>query len=1094
MKSAESGSTTVPTKLVTGGADAHFLPHLCAAIHRASAIEMAVAFIQPTGLKLLLPDLQAAIERWRLAQPDLAKVPLRILTSDYLDITDTQALRQLMLLQAQGADIRVYETAGHSFHLKAYLFIHSAAGEPLQGQAFIGSSNISKTALTDGLEWNYRIDHPGDAGFIEARQRFADLFDHPQSRPLSDAWIDAYAARRKVQPHALVLVAQQEQEPPPLPSPLQQEALQALQSARAAQAKRGLVVLATGLGKTWLAAFDAEQFAARRVLFVAHREEILQKAAETFLRIRPNQRVGFYMGQQRDQQVDVLCASVQTLGRETHLQRFAPQHFDYIVIDEFHHAAAATYQRLLNYFAPSFLLGLTATPDRTDQSDILSLCDDNLVYSCHLFRGIEMQLLVPFHYFGVFDACVDYAEIPWRNGRFEVELLVNKLATLNRARHALREWRARAQSRTLAFCISKRHADFMAQFFREQGVQAAAVYSDSELSRGEALEQLADGRLQVLFSVDLFNEGTDLPSIDTVMMLRPTESKVLFLQQLGRGLRLSPATGKQRLVVIDFIGNHHSFLHKPQALAGSSMSYRQLAEFVDKAAKQQLSLPDGCFINYDLQLIDFLKQLSSDGLDKDYQSLRDTLGRRPTLTEFYRFGVSLSQLRQQFGDWFALVLQMGDGTSAEQALYPTRKALLRLLESGKLPNDWHWLTLEAAQELEAWQQAPSLAQLAERSWSILQHKPVLLAQLPAELRAVQPNADWQQFWRANAVDGWLASGLFGLDGEDWLLSQPVSAAQAPVLAAWVRELLDYRWALLAAKASTAGQPANQQGAGLGTPLAYFPTLQIACGHFRSSRADDCETRWLPARYGQLDPARHFIARAVGNSMNGGKHPIHDGDYLLLEQLDAAKAGGITGSVLAIERQDAGGDNQYLLRVVLKEPDGSYVLRANNPDYADLPVTEELRAQLRTFARLKAVLDPLELAVGQSFMREEIAPLFGAEFNTGSWNVGHVFLAEAKAHVLLVTLNKEGKVDEHRYVDHWEDEHTFHWQTQNSTSPSNKRGRELIEHAQRGLSIHLFIRERRKLANGTAAPFVYYGAVRYLSHSGSQPMSVRLQRV
>ena len=182
--------------------------------------------------------------------------------------------------------------------------------------------------------------------------------------------------------------------------------------------------------------------------------------------------MGYYTGRSRDADVDVLCASVQTLAKAEHLERFAPQHFDYVVIDEFHHAAAGTYRRLLAHFAPSFLLGLTATPDRTDQSDILSLCDDNLVYSCHLFAGIQAGLLAPFHYYGIQDESVDYREVPWRNGRFDPEQLSNKLATLARARHALREWRSKAQQRTLAFCVSTRHADYMAEQFTRAGVSA----------------------------------------------------------------------------------------------------------------------------------------------------------------------------------------------------------------------------------------------------------------------------------------------------------------------------------------------------------------------------------------------------------------------------------------------------------------------------------------------------------------------------------------------------------------------------------------------------------------------------------------------
>ena len=309
---------------------------------------------------------------------------------------------------------------------------------------------------------------------------------------------------------------------------------------------------------------------------------------------------GYYTGRSRDADVDVLCASVQTLARAEHLERFAPQHFDYVVIDEFHHAAAGTYRRLLAHFAPSFLLGLTATPDRTDQSDILSLCDDNLVYSCHLFDGIQAGLLAPFHYYGIQDESVDYREVPWRNGRFDPEQLSNKLATLARARHALREWRSKAQKRTLAFCVS-----IAARRLHGGAVQtapacvAAAVYAGSALGRAQALEQAARrARCRSSSRSTCSTRAWTCPSIDTVMMLRPTESKILFLQQLGRGLRRSD--GKQHLVVLDFIGNHHSFLQKPQALFGVGATYQALAAFARKVEQNALELPAGCYVNYDL--------------------------------------------------------------------------------------------------------------------------------------------------------------------------------------------------------------------------------------------------------------------------------------------------------------------------------------------------------------------------------------------------------------------------------------------------------------------------------------------------------------
>lgn len=1075
-----------PRRLVTGGPD-HFLPHLSAAFARANRVDFAVAFVKATGLRLLLPDFQA------LADSHTGHA-IRFLTSDYLDVTDPQALRLLLLLQERGAQVKVFTTqTGGSFHLKAYIFSQWKAGELLDGTAFVGSSNISRQALQEGLEWNYRVNHPSDVGFLEAQSRFEELFAHPANVALSDAWIEAYEKRRQPPPRA-VAPGSLEQEPPPTPTAVQQAALDALLRTREDGFKRGLVVLATGLGKTWLAAFDAAALGARRVLFVAHREEILDQAAATFVRLMPDRRVGSYTGKARDANVDVLCASVQTLSKTEHLNRFSRQHFDYVVVDEFHHAAASSYKRLLEHFAPSFLLGLTATPDRTDQSDILTLCDDNLVHSCALFEGIQADLLAPFHYYGIQDEAVDYREIPWRNGRFDTEQLANKLATMARARHALKHWQEKGQRRTLAFCVSQRHADFMAAQFQQQGVAAAAVYAGSSLGRAQALEMLDAGSLQVVFSVDLFNEGVDVPSIDTVMMLRPTESKILFLQQLGRGLRRHPE--KTHLVVLDFIGNHQGFLHKPQALFGVGSTYGALAAFAKQAQQQALDLPEGCFVNYDLALIDFLKSLDSSSPEKDYEALRSTLGHRPSLSEFFRAGSSLAAMRGQWGHWFALVKHMGDLSEQEMLAFDSAEPLLREVETTAMTKCFKAVLLEAWLEAGGLGRGIPLAELAERSRQVMTRRPKFLADLPEELRQLHTgDVRWLSYWRRNPVNAWIGgnqgngsnTAFFTSNNAMFELRQSISANEAPALAGLIQELVDFRFASYERRLEPT--PSSQVIALTGSrsnvvELPYFPNLKMACGHFRTGRTDTVEQRGLPGIYGALDPSRHFIAYAKGNSMDGGKNPIHDGDALLLELITPQRAGSITGQVVAIERQDDSGDSQYLLRVVTKSAQGQYILKAQNPSYEDLPATDDMK----TLARLKDIIAPFDLALGQAFQREDIPALFGEVFNAGNWNSGHVALNDKKAHVLLVTLNKQGKAQEHRYFDHWIDPETFHWQSQNSTTPESKRGQELIHHEARGIAIHLFVRDF-KLSGGKAAPFVYHGRVRYQSHQGSSPMSV-----
>ncbi|NVK41152.1 MAG: DUF3427 domain-containing protein [Oceanospirillaceae bacterium] len=1088
-------------RLLTGGADRPLLAALRHAISHATEIEIAVSFIKFSGLDLIFEDLEVALLSER-------EVRLTILTSDYLDVTDPRALRRLMLLAERGADIRVFEAGkDESFHLKAYIFVRSEQGGLVSADAFIGSSNISRIALTDGLEWNYHIDFPNDADrhaamrIDEIRDRFRQLLQLPKVIPLSYDWIEKYEVRyqatRKVTP--IVRVAPGSDEPePPIPEPRlhQQDALEALQQLRQRGGQRGLVVLATGMGKTYLAAFDFKAFGARRGLFVAHREEILLQAEESFLAVLPTLRIGRYTGKQKDTEFDVLFASVQTLGRDRHLNRFSPDFFDYIVIDEFHHAAATGYQRLLEYFQPAFLLGLTATPERSDRSDIVTLCDRNLVYRLDLFDGILSGQLCPFRYYGIFDAEVDYEHIPWRNGRFDPEKLSNKLATLGRARHAQQQWRERAGTRTLAFCASRRHADFMAEQFRKAGITALSVHAESEATRNEALEQLASGAIEVLFSVDLFNEGVDLPSIDTVMMLRPTESKILFLQQLGRGLRT--AAGKEHLVVLDFVGNHHSFLNRPELLLGPLLgrapNRRELLKALDE---RESLLPDGCFIHYDLEFIDFLKSMAANSLTEDYFKLRDSLQRRPTLTEMWRSGSSLLKLRQQYGSWWEFLDELGETTADEAGAIEAYGQWLRDLTTTKVSKSYKLVLLQTLLEHHAIQSQVTVQQLAQWSHDWFAEYPDWQSDLPDSLRPITevPAGKWLSHWRSMPIKFWCtpeSSGdsWFRLDGMHFAFQQSIAVDSLDTFAGMTQEILDWRFAQYrdrlpqSSLADVTVAPGDNETSTTADQLPFFPDIRIACGHFKTGSADAVEMVPMPEGFGALSPARHFIARASGNSMNGGRNPIQDGDYLLLEQITSASAGSITGDIVAIERQDVDGDNQYLLRKVLKDDNGQYLLRANNPDYADMPATEEMA----TFARFKGIVDPLHLFVGRSFMREAIPPLFGVEFNPGNWNSGHVVLAEQGVHVLLVTLNKQGKSQDHRYHDYFIDPQHFHWQSQNATTPESKKGQALVNHEAQGIQVHLFVRDH-KLLNGKGAPFRYYGPVRYVRHSGSAPMSI-----
>ena len=352
-------------------------------------------------------------------------------------------------------------------------------------------------------------------------------------------WLRSYRLRVPTPASTIAPAELSEERPEPAalvtPRPIQTEALEAIRTSIADGHRAGLVVLATGLGKTWLAAFHAQEAGAERVLFVAHREEILRQSRDVFRRVMPACDAGLFTGNERTPDADIMFASVQSLGRS--LSRWARGHFDLIVIDEFHHAAAPTYRRIIEHFAPHFLLGLTATPERMDGADLLALCGDNLIFECGLVEGIFRGELCSFEYRAERDVA-DFAHLPWRNGRFDPQALQRAIETNERAQQELDAWRRHGRTRTLAFCCSITHAEYMAEFFAERGARAVAVHSGTGSSdRRAALEKLNAGELDVVFAVDIFNEGVDLPALDTVLMLRPTDSPVVFLQQLGRGLR-----------------------------------------------------------------------------------------------------------------------------------------------------------------------------------------------------------------------------------------------------------------------------------------------------------------------------------------------------------------------------------------------------------------------------------------------------------------------------------------------------------------------------------------------------------------------------
>ena len=756
---------------------------------RFERVDLLVSFVMKSGLAQIHGGLVDALDRG-------AKI--RVLTTDYLTVTDADALARLLDLAEVRPDAvatRVFHDPATSFHPKAYLF---SSTDGTVAATFVGSNNLSAAGIAGGIEWAIGADR--GAPLLTAFER---LWSDPRSQPLTHGLLADY--RRHWQPavHTAGVVP----EPPataPAPRPIQQEALAALVQTRLQGFRRGLVVMATGLGKTWLAAFDTARPQFRRVLFVAHREEILRQSLDVFRRVQPDVDLGLYYGGAKQPGASVLFASVHTLAANLH--RFAPDRFDYVVIDEFHHAAASSYRRIIDHFQPEFLLGLTGTPNRMDGADLLALCSDNLVYECPLTEGVERGDLSPFRYFGIADD-VDYTSIPWRGGRFDPAALTEAVETQERAQHALDVWRDKDGGRTIAFCVTVGHADFMAEFFRRNGVAAVAVHSGSASApRVGSVEQLRAGELQVICTVDVFNEGLDVPEVDTVLMLRPTGSPVVFLQQLGRGLRRSD--GKDALTVIDFIGNHRSFLIKPRTLLALGAGGEPGTGKVLQAMRSgDFGLPPGCSATYDVELVDVLRKLTRAGARsalEDYcRSYADERGHRPSAVQAYEAGYNPASARAHHGHWFALLHDVDLLAEQERQVVRRHAAVLAGIEKEPITKSYKLVTLQALLQMDALRTGADVAEIAWTAHRIVTGDPRLLADT-ASTEMPDPasvNADtWRDYWLNWPLSAWAcrlrgaSTGWFRIDGRRFIPTFQVAGNLSETFDAMVGELVDYRLA------------------------------------------------------------------------------------------------------------------------------------------------------------------------------------------------------------------------------------------------------------------------------------------------------------
>ncbi len=663
------------TDVMTGDRDkSRFLYYqLKMSMLNAKGIDIIVSFLMESGVRMIVKDLKAALNRG---------VQVRILTGNYLGITQPSALYLIKKELGDRADLRFYNDKERSFHPKSYIFHYENMDE-----IYIGSSNISRSALTSGIEWNYRFNSLNDkknfdlfyAVFVDLFENHSIVIDDKELIRYSKNWHKP-AVSKDLAKYDNLEDADDKIEPLFQPRGAQIEALYALEDSRAEGAAKGLVQAATGVGKTYLAAFDSAGY--EHVLFVAHREEILKQAAASFRNVRQSEDYGFFYGKQKDTDKSVIFASVATLGRNEYLTEdyFAPDYFDYLVIDEFHHAVNDQYQRIVNYFRPKFLLGLTATPDRMDGKNIYEICDYNVPYEISLKDAINRGALVPFHYYGIYDE-TDYSSLHLVRGRYdEKELNETYIGNVKRYDLIYKHYKKYRSKRALGFCCSRQHAEEMAEEFCKRGIAAVAVYSnaDGEYAEGRdsAIEKLKNQEIQVIFSVDMFNEGVDIAALDMVMFLRPTESPTVFLQQLGRGLRTSK--GKEYLNVLDFIGNYEKAGRAPLLLSGAKT-------LLEKSAYDYCNIeyPDDCIVDFDMRLIDLFKEMDRKSLSvkerirQEFYRVKELLdGKVPTRMELftymnddiYQYCIKHAK-ENPFRRYMEFLNEMNELSAAEQEVY-----------------------------------------------------------------------------------------------------------------------------------------------------------------------------------------------------------------------------------------------------------------------------------------------------------------------------------------------------------------------------------------------------------------------------------------
>lgn len=592
--------------------------------------EFSVAFISESGLAVLKQILLNLKEKG---------VKGRIITSTYLGFNAPKIFKQL--LSFTNIEVRIFEQEHCGFHPKGFIF-HTGDHRDI----IVGSSNLTQTALESNQEWDlFFTSHENG----ELASQVSNEFDiqWELSTPLTNEWIESYKETyvKPLRPTSVQSLKTIK------PNKMQEEALKSLKNLRDNNNDKALLISATGTGKTFLSAFDVRRFKPKRLLFVVHRRNIAEAALRSFKYLIPNVSMGIFSGNTKETDSDFIFSTVQTIHKKEYREMFNRDAFDYIIIDEVHRAGAQSYQDIVDYFKPKFLLGMSATPERSDDFDIYEMFDHNIAYEIRLIQAMEYNLLCPFHYYGITDMTIDGIEI---DDKSEFNILTSELRVDNIIEKINEYGYSGDRIHGLIFCSRKDECEKLSQLFNMRGYKTIALTGDSsEEMRQKAIDSLEsndENSLDYIFTVDIFNEGIDIPKVNQVVMLRPTESAIVFVQQLGRGLRKNDS--KEYVVIIDFIGNYEKNFLIPVALSGqTNYNKDSLRQFVCEGS---LITPGASTIQFDqitekriYQSIDAANFTQVRLIKDSYKQLKEKLGRIPRLKEFEQYGAIDVQLMFQ---------------------------------------------------------------------------------------------------------------------------------------------------------------------------------------------------------------------------------------------------------------------------------------------------------------------------------------------------------------------------------------------------------------------------------------------------------------